>query len=53
MAAPTSAAGTAQAEASALQEQAQQHLWMHFKRMGSVGPDHERPIIAKGDGCYA
>ncbi len=52
MAAPTSAPGTAQAETSALQEQAQRHLWMHFTRMGSFGPEHEVPIIVKGDGCY-
>src|SRR5919197_643974 len=52
MAAPTSAPGTAQADSSALQEQAQQHLWMHFTRMGSFGPEHEVPIIVKGDGCY-
>jgi adenosylmethionine-8-amino-7-oxononanoate aminotransferase len=52
MAAPTSAPRTAQAEASALQEQAQRHLWMHFTRMGSFGPEHEVPIIVHGDGCY-
>ena len=52
MAAPTSAPETAQAEASALQEQAQRNLWMHFTRMGSFGPEHEVPIIVRGDGCY-
>jgi adenosylmethionine-8-amino-7-oxononanoate aminotransferase len=52
MAAPTSAPGTTQAEATALQEQAQRHLWMHFTRMGSFGPEHEVPIIVRGDGCY-
>ena len=52
MAAPTSAPGTAQAEATALQEQARRHLWMHFTRMGSFGPDHEVPIIVRGEGCY-
>jgi adenosylmethionine-8-amino-7-oxononanoate aminotransferase len=52
MAAPTSAPDTAQAEASALQEQAQRNLWMHFTRMGSFGPEHEVPIIVRGDGCY-
>lgn len=52
MAAPTSAPGTAQAEASALQEQAQRHLWMHFTRMGAFGPEHEVPIIVRGEGCY-
>jgi adenosylmethionine-8-amino-7-oxononanoate aminotransferase len=52
MAAPTSAPGTVQADATALQEQAQRHLWMHFTRMGSFGPDHEVPLIVRGDGCY-
>ena len=52
MAAPTSATRTAQADATALQEQAQRHLWMHFTRMGSFGSDHEVPIIVRGDGCY-
>ena len=28
------------------------HLWMHFSRMGSYGPDHEIPIIIRGEGCY-
>ena len=31
-----------------LQEAAKRHLWMHFTRMGSFGPDHEVPIIVKG-----
>jgi adenosylmethionine-8-amino-7-oxononanoate aminotransferase len=35
-----------------LQEQAMRHLWMHFSRMGSYGPDHEIPIIVRGEGCY-
>jgi adenosylmethionine-8-amino-7-oxononanoate aminotransferase len=52
MAAPTSATQTAKADATALQEQAQRHLWMHFTRMGSFGPDHEVPIIVRGEGCY-
>jgi adenosylmethionine-8-amino-7-oxononanoate aminotransferase len=52
MAAPTSAPGTAQAESTALQEQARRHLWMHFTRMGSFGPDHDVPIIVRGEGCY-
>src|SRR5215510_6556493 len=50
--AATSAPQTAKADASALQEQAQRHLWMHFTRMGSYGPDHEIPIIVRGEGCY-
>src|SRR3954453_3233331 len=35
-----------------LQELAMRHLWMHFPRMGSYGPDHEIPIITRGEGCY-
>jgi adenosylmethionine-8-amino-7-oxononanoate aminotransferase len=50
--ASTSAPEQAQVVANALQEQAERHLWMHFTRMGSFGPDHEVPIIVKGDGCY-
>jgi adenosylmethionine-8-amino-7-oxononanoate aminotransferase len=38
-------------EHSDLQEQAKQHLWMHFTRMGTYA-DHELPVIVKGDGCY-
>ncbi|MBN9624553.1 MAG: aspartate aminotransferase family protein [Actinobacteria bacterium] len=37
---------------SELQEQARRHLWMHFSRMGSYGPDHEIPLITKADGAY-
>jgi adenosylmethionine-8-amino-7-oxononanoate aminotransferase len=48
----SSATQTAKTEANALQEQAQRHLWMHFTQMGSFGPDHEVPIIVRGDGCY-
>src|SRR5262245_35447530 len=40
------------AQAASLQEQAQRHLWMHFTRMGSFGPEHEVPIIVRGEGCY-
>src|SRR5258707_7912566 len=35
-----------------LQELPQRHLWMHFSRMASYGPDHEIPIIVRADGCY-
>src|SRR5215469_1483033 len=35
-----------------LQQLARQHLWMHFSRMGSYGPDHEVPIITRAEGCY-
>jgi adenosylmethionine-8-amino-7-oxononanoate aminotransferase len=37
---------------TSLQEIARRHLWMHFSRMGAYTPDHEIPIIARGDGCY-
>ena len=33
-----------------LQQLARKHLWMHFSRMGSYGPDHEIPLITKADG---
>jgi adenosylmethionine-8-amino-7-oxononanoate aminotransferase len=48
----TTAAGQAQVDATTLQQQAQRHLWMHFTRMGAFGPDHEVPIIVRGEGCY-
>ena len=35
-----------------LQELAKRHLWMHFTPMGAYGPDHEVPIIVRGEGCY-
>jgi adenosylmethionine-8-amino-7-oxononanoate aminotransferase len=34
-----------------LQQQAKQHLWMHFTRMGSFA-EHEVPVIVRGEGCY-
>ena len=37
---------------TSLQELAMRHLWMHFSRMGAYGPDHEIPIITRGEGCY-
>jgi adenosylmethionine-8-amino-7-oxononanoate aminotransferase len=40
------------AASSGLQEMARRHLWMHFSRMGSYGPEHEIPIIVRADGCY-
>jgi adenosylmethionine-8-amino-7-oxononanoate aminotransferase len=42
----------AAAAPSPLQEQALRHLWMHFTPMGTYGPDHEVPIIVRGEGCY-
>jgi adenosylmethionine-8-amino-7-oxononanoate aminotransferase len=38
-------------EASALQDLARQHLWMHFTRMSAYA-DHEVPVIVRGEGCY-
>ena len=35
-----------------LQQNARDHLWMHFTRMGGFGDGQEVPIIVKGDGCY-
>ena len=37
---------------SELQQLARKHLWMHFSRMGSYGPDHEIPLITKAEGAY-
>ncbi|MFL5819650.1 MAG: aspartate aminotransferase family protein [Solirubrobacteraceae bacterium] len=37
---------------ASLQELARRHLWLHFTRMGAYGPDHEVPIITRGEGCY-
>jgi adenosylmethionine-8-amino-7-oxononanoate aminotransferase len=34
-----------------LQQEAKQHLWMHFTRMGSYA-EHEVPVIVRGEGCY-
>lgn len=35
-----------------LQRVAREHLWLHFSRMGSYGPQTEIPIITSGEGCY-
>ena len=37
---------------STLQQQAREHLWMHFTRMGTYDEVHDIPIIVRGDGCY-
>jgi len=39
------------ANASALQEAARRHLWMHFTRMSSY-KNHDVPIIVRGEGAY-
>ena len=49
---PGTAPGGKPGEQSHLQELARRHLWMHFTRMGAYGPDHEIPIIVRGEGCY-
>jgi adenosylmethionine-8-amino-7-oxononanoate aminotransferase len=47
-----SASQSTSAVGADLQEQAMRHLWMHFSRMGAYGPDHEIPIIVRGEGPY-
>ena len=37
--------------AARLQQQARDHLWLHFTRMGGYR-DAEVPIIVRGEGCY-
>jgi adenosylmethionine-8-amino-7-oxononanoate aminotransferase len=49
---PQTEAPPAAGSGTDLQEVARRHLWMHFTRMGSFGPDHEVPIIVRGEGCY-
>jgi adenosylmethionine-8-amino-7-oxononanoate aminotransferase len=34
-----------------LDELARRHLWMHFSRLGTYGPN-DVPILAEGDGCW-
>jgi adenosylmethionine-8-amino-7-oxononanoate aminotransferase len=34
-----------------LQQQAHEHLWLHFTRMGGYAAG-EMPLIVRGDGCY-
>jgi len=50
--ATTSTQPTATGAQSALQEQVRRNLWLHFTRMGDYGPDHEVPIIVRGEGPY-
>lgn len=35
-----------------LQQNARDHLWMHFTRMGAFGESSDVPIIVRGDGCH-
>jgi adenosylmethionine-8-amino-7-oxononanoate aminotransferase len=51
MATTSTQEAVAEAESS-LQEQARRNLWLHFTRMGDYGPDHEVPIIVRGEGPY-
>jgi adenosylmethionine-8-amino-7-oxononanoate aminotransferase len=30
---------------------AHRHLWMHFARLGTYGPDAPVPVLARGEGC--
>ena len=46
------AAPAATASDPEMQRLAREHLWMHFTRMGAFGPDHDVPIITRGEGCY-
>jgi adenosylmethionine-8-amino-7-oxononanoate aminotransferase len=50
--ATTSTEDAVAAAESSLQEQARRNLWLHFTRMGDYGPDHEVPIIVRGEGPY-
>jgi hypothetical protein len=51
--APTVEAARRRAHTTAeLEELARRHLWMHFSRLGTYGPDNAVPIIARGEGCY-
>jgi adenosylmethionine-8-amino-7-oxononanoate aminotransferase len=43
--------GSTQVDRRTLQQQAREHLWMHFTQMGAYA-DQEIPIIVRGDGCY-
>jgi adenosylmethionine-8-amino-7-oxononanoate aminotransferase len=51
-ASPQTQAPPAAATGADLQELARNHLWLHFSRMGAYGPEHEIPIIVRGEGCY-
>jgi adenosylmethionine-8-amino-7-oxononanoate aminotransferase len=39
-------------DAQHLSDRARQHLWMHFTRLGAYGPDHEVPVMMRGEGAY-
>jgi adenosylmethionine-8-amino-7-oxononanoate aminotransferase len=43
--------GTGSRSADELEALAHRHLWMHFSRLGTYGPEQAVPIIARGDGC--
>jgi adenosylmethionine-8-amino-7-oxononanoate aminotransferase len=41
-------------DASALDmsERARRHLWMHFTRLGAYSPEHQVPVMVRGEGAY-
>ena len=39
-------------EIAQLNADARDHLWLHFSRMGTYGPEKEIPIITRGKGAY-
>ena len=41
-----------QDDLAAQQANAREHLWLHFTRMGAYTPEHEIPIIERGEGAY-
>jgi adenosylmethionine-8-amino-7-oxononanoate aminotransferase len=43
---------TVDAQNISLSERAQEHLWMHFTRLGAYGPGHEVPVMVRGEGAY-
>jgi adenosylmethionine-8-amino-7-oxononanoate aminotransferase len=43
---------TEEAESISLSGRAQEHLWMHFTRLGAYGPGHEVPVMVRGEGAY-
>jgi len=40
------------ASSDRLQQLAQQHLWMHFARLGAYEAGAEIPVMVRGEGCY-
>ena len=42
----------APSEQQAQQNNARDHLWLHFTRMGAYSDDHHIPVIVRGEGPY-